>query len=514
MLKFLALFFFINQGEFSISPLYFNIKAPPGARRKVIITVVNESYTERIKLLLKRADVIEKDDGVYRPVEIGQGAPSCAHWLKFKDSIIELSPQSGKEIEVFIEIPTGVKGGRYGAITFETQSTAEERKYKTKIPVFFEIALQPETKPKINITDIKIVDNLEKIPRFMFLGKLKDAIAILVVTKNEGDIHAICHGNLILRDKSGKKIKEFPLGGGRGIILPNTTVELASIIKRPPPGDYLVDAIIRYGTLSPAKAQGTFTILPKKIKRQEISTTKTILLSVKPEMVEMPILPNAFRIRTIILENEDDKEIKVNAEIKELINDEEGNLVSSDSFGYEYSAIKFIELEEKEFTLKPKEKKVLKMKFSIPKEENAGGRYASLILSASKEEGVLPITLEIPIFLNFVGKANEELKLENIEVKGKKPAYFYLYLENAGDIHLKPTGTIQINQKLKTGTGEKMVKISELKLKELKDYLLPKRKIKMVTEESVILKKGIYLIKVLINYGKNKELIYEKEVVL
>jgi len=513
MFKFLTLLFLINQGEFSISPLYFDIKAPAGARRKVIITVVNETYTERLKLLLKRADIIEKEDGVYKPVEIGQGAPSCANWLKFKDSIIELSPQSGKEIEVFIEIPTGVKGGRYGAITFETQPTVEERKYKTKIPVFFEIAIQPETKPKVSITDIKIVDNLKKIPRFMFY-QLKDAIAILVNTKNEGDIHAVCHGNLILRDKRGRKIKEFPLGGGRGIILPNTTVELASIIKRPPPGEYVVDAIIRYGTLSPAKAQGTFTILSKKIEKKEISTTGTILLSVKPEIIELPILPGAFRIRTIMLENEDDKEIKVNAEFKELINDEEGNLVSSDSFGYEYSAIKFVELEEKEFTLKPKEKKMLKIKFNIPKEENSGGRYAALILSASKEGEKIPATFELPIFLNFVGKANEDLKLEKIEVSGKKPANFYIYLENIGDIHLKPTGSIQINQKLKTGAGEKLVKISELKLKELNDYFLPKRKIRMVTEESVILKKGTYVIKVLINYGKNKEIIYEREVTL
>jgi len=43
---------------------------------------------------------------------------------------------------------------------------------------------------------------------------------------------------------------------------------------------------------------------------------------------------------------------------------------------------------------------------------------------------------------------------------------------------------------------------------------LPKRKIRMVTEESVILKKGTYVIKVLINYGKNKEIIYEREVTL
>lgn len=512
MLKLFLIYFIINQGEFSISPLYFEIKAPSGARRKVTISVINETYTERIKIFLSRADVIETEAGVYKPVPIGQGVPSCAQWLKFKDSIIELGPQSGKEIDVFVEIPAGIKGGRYGAITFETRPSPEERKYRTQVPVYFEITIQPEIKPKLYINDIKIVEEIEKELRFMFLSKLKDAIAILVSTKNEGDIHAVVRGSLILRDKKGKKIKEFPLGGGRGVILPTATVELASIIKRPPPGEYLVDAIIRYGTLSPAKAQATFTILPKKIEKKEIFIEGTVLLSVKPEMIEMPVLPGAFRMRTIILLNEDDKEIKVKGEIRELINDEEGNLSSSDSFGYEYSGIKFISLEEEEFILKPGEKKVLKIKFTIPKEESSGGRYASLILNVKKEEEkVLPLTYEIPIFLNFLGKAKEEVKLEKIEVTGRKPVGFYFYLENTGDIHLKPTGSLQISEKVKTGAGEKMVNIGELKLKELKGYLLPKRKIKMATEESIRLKSGTYLIKVFINYGKDKELIYEKE---
>ena len=503
--------FFLIQG-FIISPFHFDIKAPAGARRKVKIAVINDTRTEKLKLFLKRMDVIQTEDGAYRLVEIGKGAPSCANWLKFKDSVIEVSPKSAKEVEVVIEIPSGVRGGRYGAIAFESPPVPEEGKWGTRIPVYFEIAIQPETKPKINITDMKILDNLEKIPRFMAY-QFKDAIAVLVVTKNEGDIHAVCRGSLILRDKKGKKIKEVPLGG-EGRILSNATVEVISIIKRPPPGEYVFDAVIRYGGLSPAKARGIFTILPKKIEKKEVTTTKTILLSIKPEIIETPIGPGAFRIRTIMLENEDDKEIKVNAEIKELINDEEGNLISSDSFGYEYSAVKFIELEEKEFTLKPKEKKVLKIKFNIPKEENAGGRYACLVLSASKEEGGLPTTFELPILLNFVGKANEELKVEKIEARAGRPVLFYVYLENNGDIHLKPTGIIEVRKKIKTAYGVGTSMVGELKLKKLKTYLLPKRKIKMVSEGDMRLEKGTYMIKVFINYGKNKEITYESEVTL
>ncbi|MEO0104419.1 MAG: hypothetical protein ABIK63_07390 [candidate division WOR-3 bacterium] len=509
MVSFLLLFL-INQGEFSISPLYFDIKAPAGARRKVIINVVNETYTERIKILVQRADVIENYEGVYKPVELGKGVPSCANWLKFKDSIIELGPQSGKEIEVFVEIPTGIKGGRYGALTFTTQPTKEEMKYKTKIPVYFEVTIQPEIKPRISIEDIKIVEDIKKIPRFMFYN-LKDAIAVLVSVKNEGDIHAKIKGNLILRDKRGRKIKEIPLGAGRGVVLPNTTVEIASIIKRLEPGEYTVDAIVRYGTLNPAKASANFTITKKKIEKKEMLLGGTILLSVKPEFVEMPTPPGAFRIKTILLENEEDSEIRVKAEIKELINDLEGELYSPDTFGYQYSAINFIQLEEKEFVLKPKERKTIKLKFNIPKEENSGGRYASLILNASKEGSPLPITYQIPIFINFIGKAKEEIKVEKIEVAGKAPVNFYIYLENLGDIHLKPKGTISINQRLITGAGEQVIKIGEYELKELKGYLLPKGKVKMFAEGPSRLKSGRYFIKVIINYGKDKELIFEKE---
>ncbi len=506
----LLLLFLINQGEFSISPLYFEIKAPAGARRKVIINLVNETYTERMKILVQRADVVENIEGVYKPVELGKGAPSCANWLKFKDSIIELGPQSGKEIEVFIEIPAGVKGGRYGALTFTTQPTKEERKYKTKIPVYFEITIQPEIKPKINIEDIKIVEDIKKLPRFMFY-KLKDAIAVLVSVKNESDIHAKVKGNLILRDKRGRKIKEIPLGAGRGIILPNTTVEVASIIKKPEPGEYYIDAILRYGSLTPAKASATFVVTKKKIEKKEMLLGSTILLSVKPEFIEMPVSPGAFRIKTILLENEEDSEIKVKAEIKELINDLEGELYSPDTFGLFYSGINLIQLEEKEFILKPRERKPIKLKFNIPKEENSGGRYASLILNASKEGSLLPISYQIPIFINFIGKTNEEIKVEKIEVSGKAPVNFYIYLENLGDIHLKPKGSISVSQKLLTSAGEQIVKIGEYELRELKGYLLPKGKVKMFAEGPLRLKSGKYFIKVVIQYGKNKELVFEKE---
>ncbi|MEO0135155.1 MAG: hypothetical protein ABIK59_02550, partial [candidate division WOR-3 bacterium] len=230
-----------------------------------------------------------------------------------------------------------------------------------------------------------------------------------------------------------------------------------------------------------------------------------------PEFVEMPTPPGAFRIKTILLENEEDSEIRVKAEIKELINDLEGELYSPDTFGYQYSAINFIQLEEKEFVLKPKERKTIKLKFNIPKEENSGGRYASLILNASKEGSPLPITYQIPIFINFIGKAKEEIKVEKIEVAGKAPVNFYIYLENLGDIHLKPKGTISINQRLITGAGEQVIKIGEYELKELKGYLLPKGKVKMFAEGPSRLKSGRYFIKVIINYGKDKELIFEKE---
>ncbi|MCS7249905.1 MAG: DUF916 domain-containing protein [candidate division WOR-3 bacterium] len=510
MINFFFLLLLINQGEFSISPLYFEIKAPAGARRKVTITVINETYTERVKILVERADVIETPEGVYQPVEIGKGAPSCANWLKFKDSIIELAPQLGKEIDVFIEIPGGVKGGRYGALTFTTQPAKEEMKYRTKIPVYFEITIQPEIKPKVSIQDIKIVEDIKKLPRFMFY-ELKDAIAVLVSVKNEGDIHAVVRGNLILRNKKGKKLREIPLGGGRGIILPNTTVEIASIIKRLEPGEYIIDAIVRYGTLTPAKATATFTIEKKRIEKKEMLLGGTILLNVKPEFIEMPIPPGAFRIKTILLENEEDSEVKVNAEIKEMVNDLEGELYLSDTFGYQYSAINFVQLEEKEFVLKPKERKVIKLKFNIPKEEISGGRYAFLILSISKEGVSLPVSYQIPIFINFLGKANEEIRIEKIEVTGKAPANFYIYLENTGDIHLKPTGVISISQKLVTGAGEQVMKIGEHELKELKGYLLPKGKVKMFAEGPLRLKSGKYFVKAIIKYGKNKELIFERE---
>jgi len=57
--------------------------------------------------------------------------------------------------------------------------------------------------------------------------------------ENKGNVHVVTRGEIVIRTADGRTVARYPLGGGRGIILPNATVALRSVITRKfPPGDY------------------------------------------------------------------------------------------------------------------------------------------------------------------------------------------------------------------------------------------------------------------------------------
>jgi len=186
-----------SQVNFSLSPQLIELNIPAGVRKKIQFSLVNESKFVKLPLALYPADVIQTKGGTYTTVEIGKGTLSCAPWIELKDTLINLEPEAGKEITGYVKIPTGVKGGRYGAIVIETRLPEETHQIGMRMPVFLEITIRPQIKPKrVTITDIKF-ENPAKMPKFID-RKFNSALAVIASVKNEGDIHIKTSGNLII----------------------------------------------------------------------------------------------------------------------------------------------------------------------------------------------------------------------------------------------------------------------------------------------------------------------------
>lgn len=500
------------QAEFSLSPMSIDLVVSPGARKEFDFVVYNESKSEPLTIFLYPQDIIQTTDAVYQTVEIGKGVPSCADWITLNDSVIDIAPNTAKAVIGQIKVPRIVKGGRYGAVVVETKPT-RELIYKTKTAVIIHVVIRPPTKPKALITNIKFQDP-ESVNQLRMMGKFKDQVAISASVKNEGDIHFYAKGRLIIKDKQGRRICEYPLATGPGLILPNTTVDMMSVIKKPTLGEYLADVIVSYGARSPARAQVPFEVAYRQVAgKKGFVANAPLAITPMPENIELKILPNVFRSRTIVMHNEETTSVKVAAEINEMQSDINGEILASEDSLYQgWSCAKWITLEPNEFTIRPNERKTLKINIQIPNANIQGEKYAQVVFNIRKDNS-MPSVLTVPVYLTYQSEKREELKLEDIKISSVHPYIFNTSLRNTGNVRLKPSGKIIVqSNKSPEMIGDNLVTIGEYALKEIKDFVLPDRNVYLQAEGPYRLPKGKYKLKAEIQYGKGKYLFYDRDV--
>jgi hypothetical protein len=512
-----------SQTSLTISPPLIELKMPAGAMRKFEFLIINESKTTKIPLALYPTDIIQNKQGGYDVVEHGKGTLSCAPWIQLKDTLLTLGPDSAIQITGFVKLPAGVRGGRYGGIMVETRPPKETRQPKGGVVVIMQITVTPQIKPYgVTITDLKFEDPA-KMLQFKD-KKFKNALAVIAAVKNGGEIHIQNTGRLIIRDKNGRRIREYPLGN-TGKILPNTEVDVISIIDKPSPGKYIAEAIIKYGTGSPAVANVQFEVAGKKVEpKGKLTASIPMAISIKPDMVELPIFPNAVRTSILMLANEESKEIRVSAQIKELLYDESGEMVISDTSLKEWSAAKWIETEPKEFTIKPYENKPVKLTINVPADSSGGGRYACVKFNihGSASDTAMPTPFYVPVILTFTKPIAKAVKVENIALTGLMPVRVEALVKNIGNIHLKPAGKASIYYEAKTKElsgafilGSERL-ITEFLFKPVNNYVLPDGVIILEGDAAanIRLQKGDYKIKVEIDLGKGEHVTSEKEIKL
>jgi hypothetical protein len=128
----------------------------------------------------------------------------------------------------------------------------------------------------------------------------------------------------------------------------------------------------------------------------------------------------------------------------------------------------WIALEQTSVTLKPREKKEIKYKISVPEKASTGGHYAAIFWSSQEPEatGITGIGVVTKIgsllLVGISGEIKEEMKLIDFSTPFKfynrLPVNFNIGFENTGNVHLKPKGNIKIEPKvLGIGKGEATV---------------------------------------------------------
>src|SRR5690606_22619197 len=137
---------------------------------------------------------------------------------------------------------------------------------------------------------------------------------------NESNIHVLGRGTLHIRNAEGRKVREIPLGQGRGVVLPDATLRFSSILPAGlPPGTYTVQAVINYGGLRPAIAQREFTIDGPALEASAFHGGPALQLSVQPTQLELSIPVGARRVESITVQNFEEVPIRITGRAQPLI---------------------------------------------------------------------------------------------------------------------------------------------------------------------------------------------------
>lgn len=484
-----------------------------GSRKQIEFIVYNESKTEPAFLNIFTTDIIQTIEGSYQVAAIGEGVNSCAQWIKLKDSIVYLKPDSAKAINGYIQVPYGVSGGGYGAIVVENRLSANEAAYKIRIPIIVKIRLKPLIKPKALITGLQFEEG-EQLKRYRLKGSLDNWMSIAATVKNECDVHLNTTGILIIKNKKGSKIRQVPLGKEGGVILPNSTVNIRSIIVKPKAGEYIAEAIIKYGERGQLTAKMPFEVTKSRvIAKGKMNASLPLGVIINPENISMSIMPNAVRNRMLIFTNEEKFDLKVNAEVVNVTNAEDGEWIAVDKqMNDKWSCADWLSLETNEFILKAGEKKPLKINIKVPASKEQGERFCQIKIKMQKDSS-LPTEVFLPVILKYAGNFQEELEISDINIINKNPLICGVSVRNVGETGIKATGKVSIQSIINNPDllGEITKPIGEYKIRELNDLILPNKTVRLHTTTIPPLTKGKYRIIAEIEYGKGKYLNFQKD---
>lgn len=441
----------------SVTIFAFNVRVDPillsktvsqGDRVTASIYVDNADDFETLNFEVFVADVVQNREGGYVVVPAGSTDYSAAKWITVKPTRLSIQPKRTGKVDLQINVPRGVTGGRYAAIVLKFLANKEELTGMEDavgfgLMVDYQIASFVElnvdgTRRKMELYAADLT--MKKIGEIASLAEVRKAIGddanvFIVTVINRGNIHVQASGELTIKTKDGKTLAKFPLGSGN--ILPEAEVELRSITSRQfPPGTYSAKVIINYGGYRPAVLETELNVAETEIVSQIQKQSGAPMIFVEPSNVELKCLPSAFRSVTVEIFNRGKETINVLGSIYPLVYDTAGELIPVEQRG---QVPTWIEISPNSFQLKPNQSRKVRISARPPKDVN-GGYYFDVLFTAVTENLRSEQGTNL---LVFVGKDEEMIEKYSVQFARIAPTEqgigVDLLVKNEGNVHVLPS---------------------------------------------------------------------------
>lgn len=320
-----------------IGPLVLERTLAPGSQLTYEVTIENHDQLQSVSLEADVVDIEEDTLGTYDFVPLGTTPYSLSRWITISPNRFTIPPGGAQQIKVTISVPKGVTGGRYGAVVVTTVPSSSgvvagaliASTVRFRMASFIELVVAgalPRTQAYAESFTVRLSSEDPELRTWVG----DDALVFAAAVKNESNIHIIARGQLSISTADGRTIAQYPLGGGRGAIIPGATVELRSVLTSAlPPGKYRARAVIDYGTRRPIVAYTDFIVEEGEVVADEVRGSSPQRFAVVPDEIEMTLRPGSMRSAVLEVVNRGEDDLILTGQVLPLAFDLVGALLPS-----------------------------------------------------------------------------------------------------------------------------------------------------------------------------------------
>jgi hypothetical protein len=418
-----------------------------------MFTVVNEDQQSTRKVRYYRAPFYQNEEGAYAIATDTVIPQTCHEWFKLDTAEIVLGPGAGKEVFVELVVPSGVRGTRFGAVVFEMLPVPVPGSWASaglvvRMPAFVEVTVAGSSGRKnVEVTSIK-VEQARTVQKRLPVQIKDDALAVIVTVQNTGEVSLPIRGRLLFRDEQRRRYREMPLAGG-GTLLPGAKTSLISVTPRVKPGQYVVEASLNLGSVSPAKASVPIEVAGASGRTTgSLSSAPALDLTVSSEKIELNAPARSTRTNYLVFRNESSREQLLVGEVAYLAPDGAGQVIESSNPGRHPDCRSWITLDKDTVRIPPHSSEALRLTIKVP-DTTPGARYACLYFEdttgASGSRKGPRASVSIPVLLTVTG--NYPRKAEIVRVStSTTPLGVQVRFANTGAVHLRPRTRILVRQ--------------------------------------------------------------------
>lgn len=502
--------------EVTLAPLFVELSLAPGKSERALFSLSNRG-NQPLTFSCIVSPVRQGMQGEYLPVEEPH---ESLQWVKTSISSFTIDPGKQKEIPVEIAIPPSFSPGSYtlGLVLTNTHAGGEKVNISARlIGVIFLNVRRPGVAQTRS-------GRYAEIERFE-VRQDERGIRFVAFLANRGryfvDVEG--RGRVVIADRSGKKVAEVPIGGGRGRVIPGNSVGFSALLVDPlPRGEYTALVQIDYGGLRPAGARLSFSCEGLKLLEGEAFVQKDteenvpVVLSVPSTTMETKIVPGARRTLSIPVRNDFPLPVAVRAKLKDAS--------SADSA----RCAEFASVDPEVFELPPYRTKTVRLSVNFPAVLPAGNKYlrVDLVPERAGEKGLSEELKEASttsvffLFDNVQGEKRKGLALKGVNVEllqgesGFVPRFLITYL-NTGNVHLNPSCQVELREIPKKEQGvvlERVGPVLYLRAEPSGELVLPGEEGTVVLTGEQSLAPGTYTLAITLLEGE-EELLHEETTV-